>query len=73
MIKQKSTQGTGPALVQEDAIVKVLSGHDHVIDCIAWGNPDVAKIIESSHYSLGTMNELEHGENDENGAVEELK
>ena len=44
-----------------------------MIDCIAWGNPDVAKIIEGSHYNQGTMNELEHGENDENGAVEELK
>ena len=44
-----------------------------MIDCIAWGNPDVAKIIEGSHYNQGTMNELEPGENDENGAVEELK
>ena len=44
-----------------------------MIDCIAWGTPDAAKIIEGANYSVGSLNDLEHGENEENGTVEEIK
>ena len=35
---------------QEDAIINVLSGHDHVIDCIAWATLEAANTIESANY-----------------------
>ena len=44
-----------------------------MIDCIAWGSLDAAKIIESANYSIGMLNDQEHAEHDENGTVEELK
>ena len=49
----------------------MLSGHDHVIDCIAWAGTESAKIIENAGYSGGGGSFIENNEslmvNDENG------
>ena len=44
-----------------------------MIDCIAWATLDAAKVIESANYNEGTLNDQEHGENEENGTIEEVK
>ena len=73
MIKQKSTSGSG-SLAQEDAIIAILSGHDHVIDCISWATEDASRTIENANYNGGGH---DTGANEENGhaddAHEELK
>ena len=51
-----------------------MSGHDHVIDCIAWAGQDAARVIEGSNYSggnLGSFVEGNDGLNDENGINEQ--
>ena len=56
----------------------MLSGHDHVIDCIAWATPDAARTIEGANYNAHHGNSfIENAEsggllNDENG-IEESK
>ena len=56
-----------------------MSGHDHVIDCIAWAGIESAKIIEGANYSGGGGGSFveNNGEigmmNDENGNYEESK
>lgn len=67
MIKQKSTTGAG-GLTQEDAIVAILSGHDHVIDCIAWAFEEAARSIENANYNGGTT---DGAEKEENGYAED--
>ena len=44
-----------------------------MIDCIAWATLDAAKVIESANYSGESLNDQEHGENEENGTIEEVK
>lgn len=54
----------------------MLSGHDHVIDCIAWAGIESARTIEGANYSGGGGSFVEnHAEilNDENGTYEESK
>lgn len=53
----------------------MLTGHDHVIDCIAWAHTEAARTIEGSNYSGGGGSFIEHAEimNDENGNYEESK
>jgi len=55
-----------------------LSGHDHVIDCIAWAGIDAARTIDGANYSGHQGNSfVENAEsgmlNDENGMFEESK
>lgn len=55
-----------------------MSGHDHVIDCIAWAPLDSARTIEGANYNAHQGNSfIENAEtgnllNDENG-IEESK
>lgn len=35
----------------DDAIVQVLSEHEHVIDCIVWAPTEACRTIESANYS----------------------
>lgn len=56
-----------------------MSGHDHVIDCIAWAGIESARIIEGANYSGGDRGSFVENNaeftimNDENGNYEESK
>lgn len=57
LVKQRSTMGSTrekPA-DSEDAIIQILSDHEHVIDCIVWAHAEAAKTIESASYNGGLI------------------
>lgn len=57
----------------DDAIVQVLTDHEHVIDCIVWAPTEACRTIEAANYSGGGASE-DKGGNEENGdATEEAK
>ena len=58
-MRQRSTQGRGGGGL-DDAIVQVLTDHQHVIDCIAWAPTESCRTIDQANYS---------GHNDENEEV----
>ena len=37
----------------DDAIVQVLSDHEHVIDCIVWAPVEACRTIEGANYAAG--------------------
>ena len=36
----------------DDAIVQVLSDHEHVIDCIVWAPIEACRTIEGANYAM---------------------
>ena len=46
----------------------ILSGHDYVIDCIAWAFEEAARSIENAGYNGGTV---DGGANEENGYADD--
>ena len=53
----------------DDAIVQVLSEHEHVIDCIVWATTEACRTIESANYSGYSGEENKDGNDDVNGEV----
>lgn len=51
----------------DDAIVQVLSEHEHVIDCIAWAPTEACRTIDNANYSGNS------GADEMNGDAEEEK
>lgn len=46
-------QAAAASANREDPVLQILSGHEHVIDCIAWAHAEAAKVIASADYSGG--------------------
>ena len=65
MVKSKGAQGRGGgAMDNDDAIVQVLSEHEHVIDCIVWAPTEACRTIEAANYA-GGGEEAKEGNEDE--------
>jgi len=67
-VRQKSTtQGrSGGHMENDDAIVQVLSEHEHVIDCIVWAPLESCRTIEGANYA-GGGEESKEGNEELNG------
>lgn len=75
-VRQKSTQGRSGHMENDDAIVQVLSDHEHVIDCIVWAPVESCRTIEGANYAMnfGGNEESKDGNEELNGdANEEAK
>jgi WD40 repeat protein len=66
-VREKSTQGgrSGGTLDNDDAIVQVLSEHEHVIDCIVWAPTEACRTIDGANYSGGNPDEENKEANEE--------
>ena len=77
LIRQKSTEGrsAGSSGHDDDAVVQVLSEHEHVIDCIVWAPHEACKTIDGANYNNSDLTEIKDPSAEEiNGdATEETK
>ena len=77
LIRQKSTQGrnAGSSGHDDDAVIQVLSEHEHVIDCIVWAPLEACKTIDGANYNNSDMTDVNEPNAEEiNGeATEEVK
>lgn len=67
MVRTRGTQGRNAgALDNDDAIVQVLSEHEHVIDCIVWAPTESCRTISNANYS-GYSDKTEEVNDEVNG------
>lgn len=49
----------------DDAIVQVLTDHEHVIDCIVWAPIEACRTIEGANYAMGFGGQEENKDGNE--------